>query len=197
MRKGIDWYRRPEMILADLLREAARGKPADRTVRRALVLAVDYEGGLLQNPDGSGQYESVWPGQHSQMLPAIVGPNNPKGSIKARILTDGLDRFRPDDDVRVYWPLFSPDHLGIPVSPGEHVYVMFEGSGLENGFWIGRVPGHESAGAFIGNRSYTAKSAPGSAMDHFDENPSELDTSDSRAGLAPGKSAVDHFDGED
>lgn len=194
MKKGLDWYRRPETILADLLREHARGKPADRTVRRALVLAIDHEGGVLQNPDGAGEYESVWPGQKSQKLKAIVGPANPRGAIKARILTDGHDRLRDDSDTRVYWPMFPPDQMGIPVVPGEHVFIMFEGEGLDNGFWLTRVPGHESAGAFIGNRSYTAPSAHGSAMDSFTENEAEYPTTEEHAALVPGKSAMDNFE---
>lgn len=195
-RKSLDWFRRPELILSDVLREAARGKVADRTVRRALVLAVDHEGGVLQNPDGSGTFESVWPGKRSKTLTALVGPLNPRGAIKARILTDGMDRLRDDDATRVFWPLFPTDQLGIPVVPGEHVYIMFEGEGYDNGFWLSRVPGHESSGAFVGNRSYTAPSAPGSAMDHFAENKGEYPTDEDHASLAPGTSAMDHFEDE-
>ena len=193
-RRGIDWYRRPEMILSELLRDAARGPQQDRTVRRALVLAVDYEGGKLQNPDGSGEFDSSWPGRNSQTLKATVGPANPRGAVKARILTDGLDRLRDDNDTRVFWPMFPPDQLGMPVSPGEHVYVMFEGSGLDNGFWVARLPGHEGAGSYIGNKSYTASSAAGSAMDSFEPNPADYPTDDDHAALTPGKSAMDHFE---
>jgi hypothetical protein len=192
-KRNLDWYRRPETILADLLKEHARGKPADRSVRRALVLAVDHEGGKLQNPNGSGEYESAWPGRKSQKLKALVGPPNPRGAIKGRILTDGLDRLRDDSDVRVFWPMFPPDQIGIPVVPGEHVYVMFEGEGLDNGFWLSRVPGHEGAGAYVGNQSYTAPSAPGSAMDSFEPNDAEYPKTEEHASMAPGKSAMDNF----
>lgn len=195
-RKSLEWYRRPELILSEVLRDAARGKPADRTVRRALVLAVDHEGGTLQNTNGTGEYESVWPGHRSRKLSAVVGPPNPRGSIKARVLTDALDRLRSDEDTRVFWPLFPPDQMGIPVVPGEHVYIMFEGSGLDNGFWLSRVPGHESAGAFIGNSSYVSQSSPGSAMDSFESNPSDYPKTEEHASMAPGTSAMDHFEDE-
>lgn len=182
--------------MADLVRDAARGDGPDRTVRRALVLAIDLDGGKLQNPDGSGSVRSSWPGQRELVIPALVGPPNPRGAIKARVLTDGLDRLRSDADVRVFWPMFSPDNISIPISPGEHVYVMFEGSGMENGFWLSRVPGHEGAGAFIGNRSYIAPSARGSAMDHFDPNEPEYQRDETHAALVPGVSALDHFEDE-
>lgn len=195
-RGTLDWYRRPEMILAEMVREAARGPAPDQTFRRALVLAVDYEGGRLQNESGTGQVKTSWPGQGEIVLPALVGPRNPRGSIKARILTDGFDRLRSDQECRVFWPMFSVDNGGAPVSPGEHVFVVFEGSGFENGLWMVRVPGHDGPGAFIGKDSYTAPSVPGSAMDHFEENPSELIRDDHRAGLAPGRSAVDFFEDE-
>lgn len=192
-KRGLDWHRRPEMVLADLLRNEARGPDPERFLRRALVLAVDYAGGLLQNPDGHGSVRSSWPGQDEIVLPAVVGPVNPRGAIKARILTDGLDRLRPDSDVRVFWPLFPIDNVGIAISPGEHVLIMFEGSGLENGLWLSRVPGHEGSGAFIGNRSYSASSSPGSAMDHFEPNEQEYSKDEADAALAPGKSAMDNF----
>lgn len=195
-KRSLDWYRRPEMILADLLRDAARGPAPDRTIRRALVVAVDHEGGILQNPDGSGDFQAAWPGQRAKTLRATVGPANPRGSVKARVLTDGLDRLRHDDDLRIFWPLFPPDQIGVPVSPGEHVFVMFEGDGLDNGVWVSRVAGHESAGAYIGNKSYVGSSAPGSAMDHFEPNPAEYPKTEQHAGLAPGSSAMDHFEDE-
>lgn len=193
-KRGLDWYRRPEMVLADLLKGETRGSTPERILRRALVLAVDYVGGQLQNPDGSGSVRSSWPGQDEIVLPALVGPHNPRGAVKARILTDGLDRLRLDSDVRVFWPMFPIDNIGITVSPGEHVFVMFEGSGLENGIWLTRVPGHEGSGAYIGNRSYDAPSAPGSAMDHFEPNDSEYPKTEEHAALAPGKSAMDRFE---
>lgn len=195
-RRSLDWYRRPETILADLLRDAARGPTANRAMRRALVVAVDYEGGKLQNPDGSGQVRSSWPGQREIVFPAVVGPENPRGSIKARILTDGEDRLRQDGDLRVFWPLFPPDQIGVPVAPGEHVFVMFEGDGMENGLWMSRVAGHEGASAYVGNQSYVATSAPGSAMDHFEPNTADYSKTERHAGLAPGGTAMDHFEDE-
>ncbi len=192
--KDLNWYKRPELVLARLVSDAARGPEPTRNVRRALVLAVDQEGGMLENPAGSGTFASSWPGVKTKILRAQVGPANPRGSIKARVLTDGLDRLRTDDEVRVFWPMFPPDQLGMPVSPGEHVYVMFEGDGMSNGFWLSRVPGHEGAGSYTGNRSYVAPSAPGSAMDNFEENPGTYPKDEAHASLAPSVSAIDHFE---
>lgn len=193
---GSDWYRRPELILGDLIMRAARGDDRmQRQYHRAIVLAVDPEGGLLQNQDGSRGLDVVDRSGRSLHYDAIVGPDNPRWSVKARILTDGVDRLLDDADVRVFWPLFPPDQLGAIVSTGEHVYVMFEGSGMDHGLWISRVSGHDSANSFIGTDSYTAPSSPRSAMDSFEPNGPEYETSDDHAGLAPTKSGMSFFEG--
>lgn len=196
MPRGIDWYRRPELILGDLLVRAARGEHgAARHYHRAAVLAVDFVGGLLQNRDGSGGISVVDRTGRSRRYDAIVGPDNPRGSIKARVLTDGLDRLLDDADVRVFWPLLSSDQLSSPVSPGEHVYVVFEGEGLDHGIWLSRVSGQDSANSFRGTDSYTAPSAPRSGMDSFEPNAPEYDTTDEHAALSPSRSGMSFFDG--
>lgn len=196
--RGSDWYRRPEMILSEILQREARGDDrADRHYRRAVVIAVDPNGGQLQNPDGVGQMAVVKRDGQRVVYPALPGVENPRGSIKARVLTDGLDRLVDDRDLRVYWPMFPYDQVGIPVSPGEHVYVVFEDEGLSHGLWVARVSGQDSANSFSGVESYTAPSAPRSAMDFFEPNEPEYQRSDERAGLAPPQDSTSFFGGED
>jgi len=193
--RGIDWYRRPELILTDMLQRAAREERPVRTYHRAVVLAVDIEGGVLQNTAGSGAITVPGRDGRTRRYPALVGTDNPRGSIKARILTDGLDRLTEDDDVRVFWPMFPYDQIALPVSPGEHVYVVFEGDGMNHGLWLSRISGQDSANSFKGSDSYTAPSAPRSAMDSFEPNGPEYERDDDHAGLAPPKSAMQFFGG--
>lgn len=193
---GIDRYRRPELILGEVLLRAARGESEHRRhYHRAVVLAVDLEGSLLQNRDGSGGLDVTDRTGQSRRYDAIVGPENPRGSIKARVLTDGLDRLLDDADVRVFWPLLPFDQLAGPVSAGEHVYVVFEGSGMDHGIWITRVSGQDSANSFKGTDSYTAPSAPQSGMDSFEPNDPQYDTTDEHASLAPPPNGMAFFDG--
>jgi hypothetical protein len=93
--------------------------------------------------------------------------------------------------------MFPTDQLGVPVAPGEHVYVTFEGKGTEHGLWLSRVSGQDSAGSFQGVDSYTAPSAQQSAMDNFEPNDPEYQRTDASAGMAPGVSAMRFFDGGD
>lgn len=189
-----DIYRRPELILADLLQREARGGERQRAQRRAVVLAVDPDGGLLQNPAGDGQLAAHLREGGTRTYPAIVGPTNPRWAIKARVLTDGLDRLREDADTRVFWPMFPQDYMGMPISPGEHVYVTFEGEGMEHGLWLVRVPGHDSANSYAGTESYTAPTAPQTAMDSFEENGPSYPRDDAYAGEAPSPGAMAAFE---
>lgn len=193
--RGADWFRRPELVLADLIRSRARGDDRDRHYRRAVVLAVDLEGGRLQNETGSGSVSVRARDGKTRSYPAIPGVENPRGSVKARILTDGFDRLLADEDLRVFWPMFPQDQVSIPVSPGEHVYVVFEDEGLAHGLWVSRVPGQDSANSFRGSDSYDAPSSPGSAMDSFEPNESEYDMTDEHAGLAPPIDSMSFFEG--
>lgn len=193
--RGADWYRRPELILGDMLLKAARGDGVVRNYHRAVVLAVDLEGSLLQNKDGSRGIDVKDRSGQVRHYDAVVGPENPRGSVKARVLTDGLDRLLDDADVRVFWPLLPFDQLAAPISAGEHVYVMFEGEGMDHGIWVARVSGQESTNSFKGTDSYTAPSAPQSGMDSFEPNEPEYDTSDEHAGLAAPPNGMSFFEG--
>ncbi len=156
--QGRERFQRPELFLSDLLKRAARGAFVERDESpalffRALVVAVDTVGGALENDDGSGSVTHDRGGRGTT-FPAVVGPRNPRGSLKARILSDGYDQFVSDDRLRVFWPLF-PEHSSLPVKPGEHVYVMFEDADREHGLWVAKVSGHEDVNLYLGERSST------------------------------------------
>lgn len=161
---------------------------------RAVVLAVDPDGGQLQNDTGSGGMTVTDRAGTVRTFKAIAGPSNPRGSVKARILTNGFDRLIDDADLRIFWPMMPQDQVSVPISPGEHVYVVFEGQGMSHGLWISRVSGQDSANSFKGSDSYTAPSAQKSAMDSFEPNEPEYDRTDQRAGLAPAVDATAFFD---
>ena len=191
---GVDSFRRPESFFSSILKREALGIDRDRFLRRATVIAVDLEGGLLQNKNGSGELIFKDRSGSEVRVKAIVGPPNPRGSIKARILTDGFDRLLGNDDLRVFWPLFPQDQIGTPIAPGEHVYIIFEDDDMTHGMWISRVSGHDSANAFIGSESYDEPSAPITAMDLFEENAPEYPRNDDTASLAPPASSMRFFD---
>ena len=191
--RGLDWFRRPEMLLAKVLDEASRDEP-ERLYRRAVVVAVDLEGGKLQNPDAAGSVKVTLRDGSQRSYNATVGAANPRGAVKARILTDGFDRLLDDKSLRIYWPMFPQDLSGTPVTPGEHVYVMFEGEGTANGVWISRVAGQESANSFEGKDSYDAPSSPQSAMDVFEENGPQYPRDEQHAGLAPTRGAMSVYE---
>lgn len=193
-----DWHRRPELALANVIERAFRDDfEQKRTYYRAVVVAVDLDGGLLQNPDGAGEFVVPLRDGSTRKYKALIGPNNPRGSVKARILTDGLDRLLGDNELKVYWPMFPQDLSGTPISPGEHVFVLFEeNDSAETGLWVSRVAGHESANSFEGKNSYTAPSSQQSSMDKFEENPPEYQRDENYASLAPSNGAMTSFEDE-
>lgn len=132
---------------------------APPVLMRALVVAVDVVGGKLENPSpASGdRVEHKLPNGQSYSVPANVGPQNPRNSVKARVLTDGQDQFYSDNTLKVFWPFF-PEHVAVPIKPGEHVYVMFEDPGMTHGLWIGKVPGHEGLNFRPGVSTYKVDS---------------------------------------
>jgi hypothetical protein len=160
--KYTDFYRRPEIFLAELMQKYARGEflekgAAPSVLLRALVVAVDVVGGKLESPDpgSNDKVDHKLPNGQTVSLPAQVGPANPKNSIKARILTDAQDQFYSDTTLRVFWPFF-PEHVSVPIKPGEHVYVIFEDAGMTHGLWVGKIPGHEGLNFKPGHETYQA-----------------------------------------
>lgn len=105
----------PERILNNLLRDYVDGALDDYTVLyRASVVKVDYVGGALEKD-----------------------PPNPKNSIRARIITNSRDNDLVDDELPVFYPLFTHDVM--PVKEGEHIYVMFEDVEKTHGIWLCRI----------------------------------------------------------
>jgi hypothetical protein len=153
-------YRRPENFLTELVQKYSRGELMERSegvpvLYRALVLAVDVVGGKLESPSpsASDKVKHVLPNGQSYDVQAQVGPANPKNSIKARVLTGGRDQFLADQNLKVFWPFF-PEHISIPIKPGEHVYVLFEDKNMAHGLWVGKMPGHEGLNYKLGQDTY-------------------------------------------
>lgn len=145
-------YRRPSIAFTEGLKKAAGGVYRERGeyvpwMFRAIVIAIDTEGGKLETPNGepeggSKRKESVRDSNGNVVaeyeITPTTGPRNPKNSIRARITTNNMDQFVDDDNLRTFWPLFpsGPDNP----SPGEVVYVVFEDENMSHGLWLGKVP---------------------------------------------------------
>ncbi|MFA5750416.1 MAG: hypothetical protein WC895_04295 [Candidatus Shapirobacteria bacterium] len=177
-----DKFRRPEQFLSELLKKSAQGvfRESDEYTPflfRALVVAVDVNGGKLENPSGSGTLTHVLKGK-SFDVKSNVGPNNPKNSIKARIITDGFDQFVNDDRMRVFWPFF-PEHMSLPIKPGEYVYIVFEDQNYEHGLWISKIPGHENVNYYKGSDSFLPNGGD-SLTSKFSDTASSDDGSDDK-----------------
>lgn len=187
------------MFLADLIKQSARGDLVQRGEnvnpwKRAVVLAVDVLGGRLENETGSGSVEHVIDNT-PMSIDATIGPTNPRNSIKARVLSLEGDKFRADDDLVVFWPMF-PEHISIPIKPGEHVYVTFEDEDQTHGLWFSKVPGHSNSNYFKGDSSYT-QDAPLSSK-FADDAPADTDSdSDSVASGRQPQSNIQKFKDSD
>lgn len=160
-------YKRPELFLQELLRKYAKGQLLDTTSNvqpfmKAIVLAIDLDGGNLSNPDAVG---SVTVGKTT--FRAQVGPRNPANSIKARVISKGFDRFFTDAETRVFWPMVQNDHISVPIKPGEHVTVIFEDQHYEHGLWLFKASGHEGPNFSEGAASFSQVSQT-NAMDAFE-----------------------------
>jgi len=155
MRDDLNKIRRPELAMYEMLagRQTAGGFAP--VLLRATVVAVDMDGGLLQNPDAEGSVVNEVGGKKFSVQ-AIVGPKNPPRSLKARILTGDVDMFRQEKDLRVFWPLLPDAH---PVKPGEHVYVTFEDELMVHGLWLARVSGHTDVNVDRGEERYSPPDA--------------------------------------
>jgi hypothetical protein len=157
-------YRRPTIAFQDILRKGSGGMYRERDeysafMFRALVFAVDTVGGKLETPTGKPHQRSgdTWveggniheeiisvpnnekPVAKYNIIPT-TGPVNPPNSIRARIISNNMDQFTRDDDLRCYWPLFP----GISnISAGEMAYVIFEDESFVHGLWLARVTTNE------------------------------------------------------
>src|SRR3990167_500857 len=107
----------PERILSNLIKDYQEGRlDNNRFLYRAVVKQIDMVGGKLEK----------------------TSPKNPRNSIKARIITNNYNAFLSDEDLPVFWPLFSHDKT--PVKEGEHVYIIFEDERKQRGLWLTRAP---------------------------------------------------------
>jgi hypothetical protein len=166
-----DKIRRPDLLFKEILRKGAQGLYSEidenpQVFMRALVLAVDVDGGKLENPDGRGSISHELSGRKIEFN-ARIGPENPPGSIKARVITEGYDKFSDDDEAKIFWPLF-PETLSIPVKPGEHVYVVFEDVSMQHGLWISKVAGHEGVN-FARGKEFYKETNSSSKFEKFDD----------------------------
>jgi hypothetical protein len=134
----------PEIYLSEMVRKYAQGKLAEHGenvpfFQRAKVLAIDKTGAKLENAKGEGSVEgkSIKDGK-TYAFEAKIGPDNPKYSIKARLITDQSDAFTSDDELRVYWPLFP--NMGQDISVDEFVYVFWEDADRKHGIWVSKCP---------------------------------------------------------
>lgn len=143
--------RRPTISFTDVLRKGASGVYRERDeytpfMFRALVIAVDVEGGKLETPDrtpdgGSNLEQRVFDPDGKLVakydITPTPGPRNPKNSVRARIVTNNMDQAIDDDSLRTFWPLFP----GVDnPSAGELVFVVFEDEQMTHGFWVAKVP---------------------------------------------------------
>ncbi len=190
-----EWFKRPEVILSDLLKDFANSS-VKKLLYRASVVAVDPDGGKLQNKNGNGYTEFNF-GNKVKKINATVGLENPAMSIKARILTDGLDRLIDDNDLKVYWPLFQHSQMSCPIVPGEHVFILFEDESLSSGLWVCRIPTTSAANISAGSDLYDHNDEENSIYFFTERNKKEK-INDSYAGLAPTdlNSPIKLFNGE-
>ena len=152
-------FRRPTIAFQDILRKGSGGAYREKGeysafMFRAVVIAIDTEGGKLETPTGDPHHKAgdKWE-KGGDKLSVIVqdakgpplakyeitptkGPVNPPNSVKARIISNNMDQFISDDDLRCYWPMFP----GISnITAGELAYVVFEDETFSHGLWLSRV----------------------------------------------------------
>lgn len=122
----------PSGILSNLLNDyIERRFDQDVAIKKAVVVSVDLVGGQLSSEEE---------------------PLNPKNSIKAKVLDDGIVALSIED-IPVFWPMFSHDTM--PIKPGEHVYVIYDSIEGRSGVWISRAPEPLRVGnTAIDNKNY-------------------------------------------
>jgi hypothetical protein len=128
----------PSRVLSNLINDYIEGYLDDYTfLFRAVVVAIDYEGGKLEGPEpGDNGRKDTTP--------------NPKGSIKARVISKAMDKNTEVEDLPVFWPMFPHDVM--PIKEGEHVYVVFEDATEKtHGLWLSRIPEPHN----VSNPNYT------------------------------------------
>ncbi len=113
---GSDHIANPESLMPQMLRDYIEGNlDQTRFLFRATVVQVDQVGGQIE-----------------------LTPENPRNTIRARIITNGYNATTLDDDLPIFWPMFP--HLQMPIKENEMVYVVFEDPGRTHGLWLTRIP---------------------------------------------------------
>jgi hypothetical protein len=144
-------YRRPNISFTEMFKKGAGGQYRERgdyvpNMYRALVIAMDPEGGKLESPTGDPMdniklHVTVKSQAGKDIAKYDVtptfGPYNPKNSVRARLMTNNMDQVIPDSELRTYWPLFPGADTP---SAGEMVYVLFEDEAMHHGLWVAKVP---------------------------------------------------------
>jgi hypothetical protein len=104
-----------------------------QTLYRGVVIDIIHDPAVLDEE----QYEEL---TSLVKEPALVGIA-PRNTCIVQIVTGGI-ALREDEQYTVCFPFFPP-HLGMPVKPGEHVWVFVEdqalGASSPMGYWICRV----------------------------------------------------------
>jgi hypothetical protein len=111
--------------LSDVLQNNSRGMDSpERLLYRAVVMDIDTVGGKFTTARNFPSGDFL----------------NPKNSILAKVFTRNVDTYEDEESYTLCCPLF-PQHLGIPLKIGEHVYVIFEDPISKNfALWISRPP---------------------------------------------------------
>ncbi len=167
-----DKWRRPETFFADLITKSVSGNLLTKEDNpqvwfRAVVIAVDVVGGMLQNPQGQGTVTHIIDGAVKE-INATFGPRNPRNSIKARKITNQVDRFVDEKDLQIYWPMMG-EHDSLPIKPGEMVYVTYEDQNYVHGLWFGKVSGQENVNYTDTYASYKESAGISNLASKFDD----------------------------
>jgi hypothetical protein len=108
----------PSRIASNLISDYIEGSLDDSiSLYRVLVVEIDHEG-------------SKW--KDTEVAP------NPPNSFKGRVLTRSRDKYTKEEDLPIFWPMFSHDVM--PLKEGEHAYVIFEDEEKTHGIWLARIP---------------------------------------------------------
>lgn len=198
-----DRWRRPETFFADLINKSVSGELLTREENpqvwhRAVVVAVDVIGGMLQNPQGQGTVTHIIDGAAKE-INATFGPRNPRNSVKARKITNQVDRFVDEKDLQIYWPMMG-EHDSLPVKPGEMVYVTYEDQNFVHGLWFGKVAGQDNVNYSDAYASYQEESNSSNLASKFGDvqKPSEqkLNTENMVTGYVPSQDKNKLFEGQ-